>query len=344
MRRDTTAAAPGPAAHRMPRTGPGERGVRTAWSIRRRIADLDPVRDNEEVTRLSFGVLYADAFFVHAAYTVAFARQMSIPSISRVVHRRGTGDLVVDARRRNDHTLLFFGEMIRSGHSGEAGRAAIERMERIHSRFGITDEDKLYTLASLAFEPTRILDHLGLRLFTHAEKVAHYHFWRGVGEYMGLPVPTTAEAFRAWTLDYERRHSATTEGGCAVVAALFGDWRTRWFPGPLGRFADPALLLLLDRPLRRVHRLPDPPAWLDRRSGPLFAPYLALQGNRPHRMDRSWVEHFGGRRGAPLDLSRLGHRAPERPGPDGKPFPARPDGRIAWPDAPETTNSRSGLE
>jgi hypothetical protein len=271
------------------------------------MAALDPVRDNEEATHLSVEVLYGDAIFVHAAYTVAFARQVAVPSISRIVYRTGTGDMMRNVRRRNDDTLLFFGEMLRNGHTSARGRAVIDQMEQIHARFGITHDDKLYTLASLALEADRILDHLGLARFTPNEKLARFLFWRGVGEYMGLTVPPTQEQLVAWTLDYERRYDYTT-GGRELVDQLFIDWGQRWFPGPLRRYADSVLLLLLDEPLRAAHRLPAPPARLVRVAPRIVQAYLSLQAARPHRPERSWVDHFAGARMRPLDFTTVGHR------------------------------------
>lgn len=276
-----------------------DRRLVSGRAITLRLAQLDPVRDHEEAARLSIEVQYGDKFFVHAAYTVAFARQVAIPSIARVVYRKGTGDMMRDVRRRNDDTLVFFGEMLRHGHSSPRGRAAIDRMEQIHSRFGIKDDDKLYTLASLAFEADRILETLRLDVFTDAERLSRYYFWRGIGEYMGLAVPQTRAAFLAWTLDYERTRFGHTEGGRALVDQLFADWRQRWFPGPLRRHSDAVLLLLLDEPLRTVHGLPAPPPRLATVAPHLVRPYLALQALRPHRPQRSWVDHFAGDRVVP---------------------------------------------
>ncbi|GEM30984.1 hypothetical protein NN3_19910 [Nocardia neocaledoniensis NBRC 108232] len=276
-------------------------------AIAQRLAELDPVLDNEEATHLSLEVRYGDAIFAHAAYTVAFARQVAIPSIARIVYRTGNGDMMHDVRRRNDDTLLFFGEMMRHGHSSARGRAVIDRMEQIHSRFGITDDDKLYTLASLAFEGCRITDQLGLDVFTAVEREAHYQFWRGVGEYMGLTVPGTRAQFLAWTLNYETSYSYT-EGGRALVDQLFTDWHTRWFPRRTRELADNILLTLFTADLRAVHRLPDPSPTVRRLVPPAAGMYLRLQATRPHRPHRSWSDHFGTRHPRPLDVPTLGHR------------------------------------
>lgn len=277
-------------------------------AIGRWIERLDPVADNEEAAHLSIEVRYGDAFFAHSAYLVAFARQMTIPSIARMLYRTGTGDMMHDVRRRNDDTLLFFGEMLRHGHSSEAGRAVIDRMEQIHSRYGITDEDKLYTLGSLAFEADRIVGHLGLDVFTDNERISRYHFWRGVGERMGLTVPDDRDKFLEWTLDYERTMAAHSDGGEQVVGKLFEDWHERWFSRLSRRWSDNILLAMYDEDLRAVHRLADPPA-LYKLLVPKFAGvYVKVQALRPHRPHRSWSDHFGARHTRPLDVSTLGIR------------------------------------
>ncbi|MEV0061136.1 hypothetical protein [Nocardia sp. NPDC050718] len=279
----------------------------TGRAIGRRIAQLDPVADNEEATHLSVEVRYGDAIFAHAAYTVAFARQVAVPSIARIVYRTGTGDMMADVRRRNNDTLLFFGEMLRHGHSSPEGRAVIDRMEQIHARFGITAEDKLYTLGSLAFEADRIVDHLGLDVFTENERTSRYHFWRGVGTYMGLEVPGTRTDFLDWTLAYESAYAATA-GGRALVDQLFSDWRQRWFPARAHRWADDILLTLFPDDLRAVHGLPAPPQTLRTMMPRLVGAYLGWQAVRPHRPQRSWSDHFGADHSRPLQVSTLGHR------------------------------------
>lgn len=58
-----------------------------------------------------------------------------------------------------------------------------------------------------------------------ARRLSRYHFWRGVGEHMGLTVPQTREQFLAWTYDYEDPDTATLTGAapswtnCSPTAA-----------------------------------------------------------------------------------------------------------------------------
>lgn len=302
-------------------SAPADRRIVSGRALARRMAALDPIADHEELTHLSLEVRYGDPLFVHAAYTIAFARQVAIPTIARTVYRGGTGDMMLDVRRRNNDTLVFFGEMLRHGHSSDRGRAVIDRMEQIHSRFGISQDDKLFTLGSLAFEADRILGTLGIEVFTSAEDLARYHFWRGVGERMGLDVPVGREEFYRWTLDYEREHMNTTTAGRVLVEQLLRDWRQRWFPGPLHHLAAPTLLALFDRPLRAVHQLPESPELLTRSMSRLAKPYLDYQAARPHRLQRSWSDHFGAGHPRLPDLATLGH---QRRGRHQQPSPQRP--------------------
>jgi hypothetical protein len=57
-------------------------GRRSGYAIRRRIAALDPVDDNEEAARLTFEVLYGDPIAVHAALLAGFSRQVAVPGIA----------------------------------------------------------------------------------------------------------------------------------------------------------------------------------------------------------------------------------------------------------------------
>jgi hypothetical protein len=289
----------------MDRPPDGRTGEATAWNadsrrfgyaIRRRIAALDPVEDNEEAARLTFEVLYGDPIAVHAAYLVGFSRQLAVPSIARVIYRGGGGENLRDVARRTDDTLTLFGAFLRWGHSSPQGRAAIARMEQIHARFAITDEQKRYTLATLIFEPERIGRHLGFDPLTANQREAAWHFWRGVAEQMplgGLP-PTAGELWR-WMLEYEREHWRYTDEGRRVVDQFFEDWTTRWFPRRVTGLGRQALLALMGEDLRAVLRLEDPSRrveWLLRASARAYPPLTSV---RRLPTGRSWMDYFARR-------------------------------------------------
>jgi hypothetical protein len=266
---------------------------RLGYVIRRRIAALDPVEDNEEAARLTFEVLYGDPIGVHAALLIGFSRQVAVPGIARVIYRGGGGETLRDVARRIDDTLALFGAFFRWGHSSLRGRAAIARMEQIHERFVITDEQKLYTLATLIFEGERIGRHLGFNPFTANQREASWCFWRGVAEQMPLGgLPSTAGELWRWMLEYEREQWRYTDDGRQVVDRFFEDWTTRWFPRPARGLGRQILLALMDEDLRAVLHLEDPSRrvqWLLRASARAYLPLTLV---RPLRTDRSWMDHF----------------------------------------------------
>jgi hypothetical protein len=106
---------------------------------------------------------------------------MAVPSIAAVVHRNGRGPMIQDTRKRNDDSMVFFGEFMKHGYTSERGKAAIARLNEIHAPFPITNDQSLYTLAALSFEADRILAWLGIPMLTDDEKVANQLFWLGVG-------------------------------------------------------------------------------------------------------------------------------------------------------------------
>jgi hypothetical protein len=264
------------------------------YTLSRRIAALDPEYDHEEVARLTLDVLFGDPIGVHAGLLIGFSRQVAVPSIAHVIYRGGGGETLRDAGRRNGDTLALFGAFLKWGPSSPQGRAAIAQMERIHSRFPITDEQKLYTLATLIFEPERTAQHLGIDPFTTGQQEAIWRFWMSVAEQMPLAgLPATSEELRRWTFNYEREHWRYTDGGRQVVDSFFEDWTTRWFPRRTRRLGRQILLALMDEDLRAAFHLEAPSKLVEqvvRGSARAFSPLMLL---RPFRNDRSWLDYFG---------------------------------------------------
>jgi hypothetical protein len=266
---------------------------RFGYAIRRRIAALNPVEDNEEAARLTFEVLYGDPIAIHAAYLIGFSRQVAVPGIAHVIYRGGGGENLRDVARRTDDTLALFGAFFRYGHSSPQGRAAIARMEQIHARFAITDEQKRYTLATLIFEGERIGRHLGFDPFTASQREAAWRFWRGVAEQMPLGgLPPTADELRRWMLEYEREHWRYTDEARRVVDQFFEDWTTRWFPRRAKGLGRQALLALMGEDLRAVLRLEDPSRRVEGLLRASARAYVPLTLARPLPTNRSWMDYF----------------------------------------------------
>lgn len=226
------------------------------WA-RREIARLDPIRDCRRIAHLLLEVRYGEPRFIHPMFALAFSRQVAIPAIARVLYRDGRGIIMSQTAKRNDDTLVFFGLLLRHGNS-PAGMQVVERMNRMHARYPIPNELNLYTLSTLACLPQRLgRQFTGQDLFSEHESLALYHFWRQVGEMMGIrDIPGSPAAMQQWMLDFEAAEYGHTRDGQEVTLALAREFAQRWFPAPLQEAGLRVFFALFDEPLRATHRVP----------------------------------------------------------------------------------------
>ena len=279
------------------------------WA-RDEIASLDPVVDNERIMHLSVEVRYGDPVLAAAIFAVGFARQMAVPSIATVVHRGGRAPIMTDSRKRNDDSLVFFGEFLRHGHSTDKGRAAIDRLNEIHAPFPLRNDQMLYTLTSLTFDAVRIPALFGLDPMTQIEKDASFHFWQGVGRRMGVTdLPATAEECHAWMQEYERENWAWSPGGEAVARMLVEDVAARWLPTGLQRVARELMLSLMEDEMLDVLHLKRPKARTRALASALVRAYFAGRRILPDPADRGWTESFGAEYGSCPHMPDVGYSA-----------------------------------
>src|SRR5205085_11490612 len=132
------------------------------------------------------------------ALELALFRTFGVPSISALLHR--TGEFERRAQKRYDDTDIIVSELTEHGYDSDRGRAALARMNAIHGRFKIANEDFLYVLSTFVFEPIRFNARFGWRAMIQPEKVALFHFWRAVGHRMGIQdIPARLEDFERYS-------------------------------------------------------------------------------------------------------------------------------------------------
>ncbi len=218
------------------------------------IQRLDPLRDHQRIVFLSTRVDFP--FDTTRALELALFRTFGVPSISSLLHR--TGEFERRAQKRYDDTDIIVSEMMEHGYDSPRGAAALARMNAIHGRFTIANEDFLYVLSTFVFEPIRFNARFGWRPMVAAEKLALFHFWRAVGARMGIrDIPEDFAEFERFSAHYEARRYRFTEANRAVGAAtvtLFAGW----FPRPCAPLVRQAIYALLDAPTRRAFGFPAP--------------------------------------------------------------------------------------
>jgi hypothetical protein len=220
--------------------------------VLREIAALDAEKDHQRIVLLSTRVDFP--FDTTRALELALFRTFGVPSISALLHR--TGEFERRAQKRYDDTDIIVSEMLEHGYDSERGRAALARMNAIHGRFTIANDDFLYVLSTFVFEPIRFNARFGWRRMTEKEQTALFHFWRAVGARMGIrDIPERLEDFQRYSEDYEARRYRFTEANRAVGAATV-ELFAGWFPRPLRPLVRQAIYALLDAPARRAFGFP----------------------------------------------------------------------------------------
>ncbi|GAA2800513.1 oxygenase MpaB family protein [Crossiella cryophila] len=224
------------------------------------IRRLDPVEDHWEIYRLSASFEFPWDY--RKALEFALFRTYAVPSISALLDK--TREFARRPQRRYDDTLLLMGALTEHGYDSAPGRAALRRINQMHGRYAIGNEDMLYVLSTFVYEPIRWLGKYGWRAPHEHERLAAFHFYREVGSRMGIKdIPAGYREFEAFNRDYEREHFHYRDSNQRVGTATV-DLFCSWYPA-IGRPAvRRAVYAAMDEPLLRAFGFPRQPAWLER--------------------------------------------------------------------------------
>jgi hypothetical protein len=205
------------------------------------IRTLDPERDCRRIVFLD--TFHEFPFDTTRALELAFFKTFASPSIAELLD--STGEFTLRGQKRYDDTDLLISAFAEDGWDGELGRRALRRMNQIHGRFAIANDDFLYVLSAMVLEPLRWNDRFGWRRLTAAERLAQFFFWREIGRRMAIKaIPDSLEELERLNVDYERARFASTEAGRRLAHAqrdVFLAWFP-WLPKRLGARAISALL------------------------------------------------------------------------------------------------------
>ena len=222
------------------------------YAIRDRILTLDPKTDHQEIVYLvgSFEFPY----LTQKALEFALFRTYAVPSISKLLDE--TGEFYKRGQRRYDDTSLIIAEIAENGYDSERGRAAIRRMNRLHGRFDISNDDFLYVLSTFIYEPIRWNARFAWRKSTEIERQASYYFWHEVGRRMNIKdIPDSYEAFEQFNIDYEHEHFHYVDSNLRVGEATIQVF-LKWYAPPLRPMVRQGIYALLDEPLRVAFGFP----------------------------------------------------------------------------------------
>lgn len=220
----------------------------------REIRRLDPVADHSRVVYLD--TCFEFPWDTTRALELALFRTFAVPSIAALLD--ASGEFGRAPQKRYDDTDLILSTIVERGYDSEEGKRAIRRMNRIHGRFEISNDDFLYVLSSFVFEPIRWNARFGWRPLLETEKLATFEFWREVGRRMAIKeIPESYAELEAYNGDYERRHFGRTEHSERVGRAT-RDMFLAWFPWLPRRLGTRAIYALMDDPLLDAFGFPHP--------------------------------------------------------------------------------------
>ncbi|MGD1865712.1 MAG: oxygenase MpaB family protein [Phormidesmis sp.] len=208
----------------------------------KQIEQLDAEKDAIAICHLLTG--YEFPWDITRALELALLRTFCVPAISKLLDQ--TGEFHHHTQKRYDDTGIVVSELFKWGYDHPRGQAFLQRMNAIHARYQIANDDYLYVLSTFIYEPVRWCDRFGWRQLSNHEKQAMYCFWREVGQRMGIEsIPPSYETFEAYSRAYEETHFTDKETNRRVANAT-RKMLLSWFPKGLRSLADEAIPALLD--------------------------------------------------------------------------------------------------
>jgi hypothetical protein len=220
---------------------------------------LDPERDAREIV---FALSAWDfPWDIERALEFALFRTYAVPSISSLLAR--TGEFIQRTRKRYDDTELILAEIQEHGADHPRGAAALARINQMHARFRISNDDFLYVLSTFVFEPIRWIERFGWRRLTEAERAAMFHYYRDLGRRMGIrDIPEDQAVFEAFNRDYEKTHFRYAESNALIGMKTLDLLLGFYLPRAAFGLARPGAYALMDAPLLAAMGFPPAPRWL----------------------------------------------------------------------------------
>ncbi|RDB28806.1 Mycophenolic acid synthesis protein B [Hypsizygus marmoreus] len=138
---------------------------------------------------------------------------------------------------------------------------AIARINFLHRKYPISNDDFLYNLALFMIEPIRWTARFDWRPHSPLEVEAIFLLWTEVGRRMGIEnIWSTYEEMREWTERYETENMVPSDASAQLAWTTiehFLDRVPNWVPG-FRSLIFQLLLTVLDDRTRNAMRLPDP--------------------------------------------------------------------------------------
>ncbi|MDG3009055.1 DUF2236 domain-containing protein [Rhodococcus sp. D2-41] len=230
--------------------GPAAPRGRHGWV--RLIETLDPAADAQTIHRITVG--YEFPWDYERALEISLMRTYCVPSISAVLRR--SGEFEHRPQKRYDDTALLMAELLEHGYDSARGHEALRAINRMHSRYTISNDDMLYVLSTFIYDPLDWIDRFGWRRLHPKERLAAFHYYRGVGSRMGIrDIPESFQELQRFKSEYEQRHFRYSDDNNRIgtyTRELF----CSWFPTALRPLAARGVYAMLDEEMSEAFGFP----------------------------------------------------------------------------------------
>jgi hypothetical protein len=224
-------------------------------AVRDEIASLDAQRDCQRIVHLL--ACHEFGFDITRCLELALFHTYGSRSVSRLLD--ATGEFRRRGQKRYDDTRLLIAHFLESGYDSEFGQRAIARMNAIHGRFRIPNDDFLFVLSTFVSYPEDWLRRYGYRPMTAHEHEAWWCFFREVAQRMGIhDVPQSWPQLQAFVARYEAQQLVYAPSNRAVADATMAVF-AGWFPRPLRFAVQPSVRALISPALRDAFGYPPAP-------------------------------------------------------------------------------------
>lgn len=214
------------------------------------------------------GLLYDLPFLSRLGASIALFKTYGIPTVARLLTQ--TGQMTMSSHimsKRSVDTAILISTFIMFPLGGDEtdqdprGPIALARVNWLHRRYRISNDDMLYTLALFIFEPVRFVEKFDWRGYSSEERECLFIMWKEIGRRMDIQdIPDTEQELEEWSLDYERKHMVPTESSHKLAEGAIEHLSNRLPDIGLRSVVKNLAIALLDDRLREAMMLPKPPA------------------------------------------------------------------------------------